>query len=446
MSRLPGLAALSLAAGVALGALSVSPVTAASLATAPLGAAPVQAATAQECSAATRIQGPVPVLDLMQSELAWGITRGAGVTVAVVDSGVNAANPHLADAMAGGANLVGDGTDGSGFTDVYGHGTAIAGQIAARRIEGSSVEGLAPEARILSVRVYAGVENQQVEAGFGPSTPRLADGIRYAADQGAQVINVSMSTTEDQQGLRDAVAYAASRGSLVVASAGNRNSDQAVEENDADGERFPAGLPGAIGVAAADLDAVVTDASIHGPHVAVSALGQEIVSTSYLGGDCTYAAEQPATSYAAAYVSAAAALVAAAHPDETPEQWAYRLEATAVRADPDARDDVAGWGVVQPYEAISLIPGSGIRGPVSPFTDATGAEAAPPEAEPVRVVDRPAPDAEATFLGLTVGLGGLVLLAAIGAIGVFIARRRAADSATPQRVGRGLYGDDPAPR
>jgi membrane-anchored mycosin MYCP len=436
MNGIPRLLALTLAAGVALAALSPSPARADT---------PVRTAADQEgCTASTRITERVPALDLMQSDLAWAVTRGAGVTVAVVDSGVDAANPHLRDAVAGGINLVGDGTDPSGLTDTHGHGTAIAGQIAARLIDGSSVEGLAPAARILSVRVFAGLDQQQIEAGFGPSSPRLADGIRWAADQGAQIINVSMSTTQDLPVLREAVAYASERGSLVVASSGNRDSSLAIEESEQDGERFPAGAPGALGVAAADLGGVVTDASIHGPHVAVSALGQSIPTTSYLGGDCTYAGDAPKTSFATAYVSAAAALVAAAHPDETPAQWAYRLEATAVRADPDARDDDAGWGVVQPYEAIALIPGQGVRGPVSPFGAAGGAGAPPDAPAPVRVVDAPAPDAEATVLAVTVGVGALILLAAIGAVGVFLARRRSERSTTPQRAGRGLYGDGPS--
>ncbi|MDF2492124.1 MAG: hypothetical protein K0Q58_702 [Microbacterium sp.] len=352
MTRTPRLIALTLVAGAAIGALAAPPAYA---------APGVRTAAEETCTASTRITEPIPVLELMQSEMAWRETRGAGVTVAVVDSGVNASNPHLADAVVGGVNLVGDGTDGSGLTDTYGHGTAIAGQIASRLIDGSTVEGLAPEARILSVRVFAGVEQQQIEAGIGPSSPRLADGIRWAADQGAQIINVSMSTTQDLQILRDAVAYAEERGSLVVASSGNRDSELAVEESEQDGPRFPAGSPGALGVAAADLGGVVTESSIHGPHVDVSALGQSIPTASFVGGDCTYAGDVPKTSFATAYVSAAAALVAAAHPDETPAQWAYRLQATAVRADPDARDDEAGWGVVQPFEAIALIPGAGMR-------------------------------------------------------------------------------------
>jgi membrane-anchored mycosin MYCP len=394
-------------------------------------------AQAQQCTATTFLDQRVPALDVLQSELAWEVTRGAGVTVAVVDSGI-APNPHLTGAVVDGVDLVGDGSDPTGRADSYGHGTAIAGQIAARTIDGSGVQGLAPEASVMPVRVFAGVEEQQVEAGLGPSTPRLADGIRAAADRGAQIINVSMSTTVDEAVLRQAVAYATDRGSLIVASSGNRDSTLAIVEDDDDGVRYPAGVPGVLGVAATDLRGVVTDASIHGEHVAVSALGQDILTTSPAGADCIYAADAPATSFAAGYVSAAAALVAAAHPEETPAQWAYRLTATAIRADPDARTDSAGWGVVQPYEAIALIPGEGIRGPDGPFTD-TGSTTEQTSA-PVVVTAEPAPEASAIAIGLTASLGGLAVLGALGAAGVYLTRRREHAQGDRERSGRGLYG------
>jgi hypothetical protein len=394
-----------------------------------------------ECTASTRLDQQVPALQVLQSDLAWSVTRGAGVTVAVVDSGVAASNPHLTGAVAAGTNLVPDGADPAGTADLFGHGTAIAGQIAAREIPGSGVVGLAPEARILPVRVFAGNQDQQIEAGIGPSTPRMADGIRYAAEQGAQIINVSMSTTAADPGLSAAVAYAASLGSLVIASSGNRDSTLAVEEDDQDGARYPAGDAGALGVAASDLDGVVGDASIHGPHVAVAAPGQGVLTASALGGDCIFAADEPKTSFAAAYVSAAAALVAAAHPDETPAQWAYRLEATAVRADPGARTDASGWGVVQPYDAIMLVPGTGIRGPESPFVDAGGEVPLDPGPDPVTVSADPPADAAALAWATGSAVSGLVLLGAVGAVGVLIARRRAVIGGVRGRAGRGLYGD-----
>jgi membrane-anchored mycosin MYCP len=427
-------------AGLLAGGMLALAVPAASL-----GApARVPMAASDECTAATRIDQPVPALSELQSEAAWAITRGAGVTVAVVDSGV-AANPHLTGAVVGGVNLVPDGTDPQGRTDTFGHGTAIAGQIAARTIEDSGVEGLAPEATILPVRVFAGTSDQQIEAGFGPNIARMAEGIRYAADQGAQVINVSMSTVGADGGLASAVAYATARGSLVIGSAGNRDASLAVEKGGdeavPDGPRYPAGFPEAVGVGATDAAGVVTDASVHGPHVALAAPGQLIPTTSAAGGDCVYAPENPATSYAAGYVSAAAALVVAAYPDEGPAQWRYRLEASAVRPDPDERSDEAGWGVVQPYDAIMLVPGTGIRGPVSPF--APEVEVAPPVVadDVVEVVDDPGADAAAIALGVLIAVGALVVLAALGALGVYVSRRAERPARRPVSHSGGLYRD-----
>ena len=246
-----------------------------------------------------------------------------------------------------------------------------------------------------------------------------------------------------EPGLAEAVAYATARGSLVVSTAGNRDATLSIEEADDDGNRYPAGFPGVVGVAAADAAGVVTDASIHGPHVRLAAPGQLVATSSAAGGDCVYASDSPATSYAAAYVSASAALVAAAHPDETPAQWAYRLEATAVRTDPDRRDDVAGWGVVQPYDAIALVPGSGLRGPVSPFVEGGAALPAEADSAAVWVSAEPGADAQAIRIGVITGIGGLVVLATLGALGVYVARRAEPSEARAAPAGRGMFGDAP---
>ncbi|MCK9913142.1 MULTISPECIES: S8 family serine peptidase [Microbacterium] len=434
--------------GVALGAALLAAATpAAAMGRTDAALARPLATDTGECTASTRITDPVKALGVLQSGDAWQITQGAGVTVAVVDSGV-AANPHLDGAMAGAIDLVGDGAGAN--ADLNGHGTAIAGQIAARPLDGSGVEGLAPAARILSVRVFAGTESDQVKAGFGPSVARLAAGIRTAADNGAQIINVSMSTATDDAGLRDAVAYAASRGSLVVASSGNRDNQLAIEENAADGARYPAGDPGAVGVAATDLSGVVTDASIHGPHVALAAPGQDILTTSTQGGDCIYVSDKPATSFATAYVSAAAALVAAAYPQETPAQWAYRLEVTAVRANPDQRTDAAGWGTIQPFEALVMVPGEGVRGPVSPFVSAEPVVSETPSAA-VSVTARPPANSVAVFVGVIIAVLVAAALAIVGTLAVLRGRRRAGphegtSSLPAAHASHGLYGDQPGGR
>lgn len=430
-----------LGVGLALSAVGASAAPVAGIGSAGARASAIAPLAAEEqCTASTRLTTPPPALDVLQSELAWGVTRGEGIVVAVVDSGVAASNPHLQGIIQGGVNLVPDGTDPAGTTDTYGHGTAVAGQIAAQRIEGSEVVGLAPGVRILPVRVFAGTDDQQMQAGFGPSTARLADGIRYAADTGARIINVSMSTSQNDPALADAVAYATGRGALVVGSSGNRDSTLGVEKNDGDGARYPAGDASAIGVAATTIAGDATDASIHGPHVSIAAPGAQIVTASSAGGDCIFAGDSPATSFAAAYVSAAAALVAAAHPDETPAQWKYRLEASAARGNPDARDDASGWGIVQPYDAIVLRPGAGIRGPVSPFTTSDRTEPTPTPVPAIAVTEGVGPQAAAIAWGTAIGIGALTLLGAAAAIGVLARRRRGDEElGTDRPRAGGLY-------
>ncbi|MDQ1176648.1 subtilisin family serine protease [Microbacterium sp. SORGH_AS 421] len=139
--------------------------------------------------------------------------------------------------------------------------------------------------------------------------------------------------------------------------------------------------------------------------MSLSAPGQAVASSWPLGGDCVVGADEPATSWATAYVSAAAALVASAHPTETPAQWAYRLEATAVRAQPDTRSNISGWGVVQPYDAIVMVPGTGLRGPKSPFVAASPSASPTATPEAVSVVIGPGPDAAAITTATGIGRG-----------------------------------------
>ena len=141
---------------------------------------------------------------------AWGLTRGLGVTVAVVDSGVDY-SPQLAGRVSY-RDLT-----GTGPQDCVGHGTAVASIIAASdaRAQGIPFYGVAPAARILSVKVST------QEQGGSQSVMLLAEGIREAAAAGAQVINVSIQTQANLPALRAAVSYALRRDAVVVAAAGN---------------------------------------------------------------------------------------------------------------------------------------------------------------------------------------------------------------------------------
>lgn len=217
-------------------ALGVGMLVAAAAVLAPAATVPAIAA-GQACAPGQIVLTPntPPALTSLDAAAANKRATGRGVTVAVVDSGIDAGNPHLAGAVVGGVNLVGDGERPDGLSDPLGHGTVIAGEIAARPVAGSGVVGLAPDATLLSVRVFRSDTEEDVKKGFGPSAARIAEGIRWGVDHGARVINVSMSMRVDDPVLRDAVAYAAAQHSLVVASGGNRASDpQAPDE-----ARFP---------------------------------------------------------------------------------------------------------------------------------------------------------------------------------------------------------------
>lgn len=277
-------------------------------------------------------------LAMLEAGAVAGLVTGRGVTVAVIDSGVDGTNAHLLDAVVESVDLVDP--DGEA-RDTTGHGTAVAGVIASRPVEGSAVVGLAPEATLVSARVAT--ED-------APATPeRLAQAIIWAADQGAQIVNVSLSTTKDDPVLRDAVAYAQENGALIVASAGNR----LTTADTTDSVRYPAGYDGVLGVAALDLAGQHAESSIRGEHVDVAAPGQNVATATVGGGDCTYATEAASTSFATGYVSAAAALVAQVYPHESPEQWSDRLIASATGQAGPGRNDAVGWGRVQPALAVA---------------------------------------------------------------------------------------------
>ncbi|WLQ40286.1 type VII secretion-associated serine protease mycosin [Streptomyces laculatispora] len=280
---------------------------------------------------------PWPLQRVLLDEL-WQDTRGKGVRVAVIDTGVDDTNPQLTsavDASAGADLLPGGGTDGT--VDQVGHGTKVAGIIAARPRGGTGFVGLAPEATIIPIR-------QNDEKNSGKDTT-MAAAIDHAIAKGAEVINISQDTTRpltEDSVLGRAVARAVGRDIVVVASAGNDGMDGRPKRT------YPAAFDGVLAVAASDRNNERAPFSQAGRFVGVAAPGVDIVSTVPGNGQCT----DNGTSFSAPYVTGVAALMRAKYPAWTAAQIVARIEQTAERS-VNGHDDFVGWGVADPVRALS---------------------------------------------------------------------------------------------
>ncbi|MFF3338313.1 type VII secretion-associated serine protease mycosin [Streptomyces flavidovirens] len=260
---------------------------------------------------------------------------GKGVTVAVIDTGVDDSNPQLRGAMApGGKNYVGK---GDGTEDIEGHGTRVAGIIAAREMPGTGFAGIAPKAKILSLR-YTGGEEKQGDSGT------MSAAINDAVAKGADVINISSDTAnkKDNATLRNTVANAVKAGALIVAASGNDGA------NGKSANTYPASYPGVLAVAASDRNDERAFFSQAGDFVDVAAPGVGMVSTVPKSGQCT----ADGTSFAAPYVAGVAALLKEKHPGWSAAQITTRIQESAQRPGREA-NRYLGWGVVDPVAALS---------------------------------------------------------------------------------------------
>ncbi|KFF60374.1 peptidase S8 [Cryobacterium sp. MLB-32] len=239
---------------------------------------------------------------------AWNTTRGAGVTIAVIDTGVDSTVAELSGAVVGGADVSGLGSPG-GQTPVgsdkqdSGHGTMVASLLAGRGTgEGTGMIGVAPEADILSVSVAFGDSASTVS-----NDDQIAEGIRWAVDNGADVINMSLTrnTLFWPESWDSAFLYAFEHDVVVVAAAGNRGSG--TTEVGA-----PATIPGVLTVAGVDREKTASfDASSQGITISVAAPSEQLVGAVPGGGYVLW----DGTSAAAPLVSGLVALVRAAHPN-----------------------------------------------------------------------------------------------------------------------------------
>ncbi|MGB8021381.1 MAG: S8 family serine peptidase, partial [Candidatus Nanopelagicales bacterium] len=277
------------------------------------------------------------------AESAWAVTRGSGVKVAVVDTGVDASHPDLSGRTLTQINLTDDGQT----RDPNGHGTHVAGIIAAS-LDGSGVAGLANQVSILPVRVLDA-------AGYGDDAT-VAEGIIRAADAGAKVLNLSVGGAYSPV-LAESVAYAVGRGATVVAAGGN-------EYQDGNPTTYPAALPGVIGVSSINSGGASSWFANTGSYIDLTAPGEDILST-VPGADWSFAS---GTSMAAPFVAASAALVRVANPTMGKSAVDSTLTGTAVDdSSGDGRDNMFGYGLVRADKAAlkaAQAPG-GLRAVVS---------------------------------------------------------------------------------
>ena len=234
----------------------------------------------------------------------WPSTRGAGQIVAVLDTAVDTSHPDLVGAFVPGTDTSGQAADATEW-----HGTAVAGVIAARADNGQGGAGMAPESRIMPVRVCAN---------SGCSSAAVARGVLWAADHGADVINMSLAGAGYSDVTAAAIRYALDKNISVVASSGNSGLD-------GNPVMYPAANSGVIAVSATAADGAPADWAVHGWQADIATVGEGVV-VPYL--DAGYVSAS-GTSFSGPAVAGAVALLRAGFPGITPEQVQAVLQAGA---------------------------------------------------------------------------------------------------------------------
>ena len=273
---------------------------------------------------------------------AWNTTRGAGVTIAVIDTGIDGTHPDLAGAVVGGSDFSGlgarNGQQPVGSTGSE-HGTLV-GSLAAGRgsAPDTGVIGAAPEADLLSLSIGFG------EGEIG-SDDQIASAVRWAVDNGADVINMSLTrnTRDWPESWDDAFLYAMDNDVIVVAAAGNRGTGTYVVG-------APATMPGVLTVGGVTRDEQVSaEASSQGITIGVSAPSEELVGALPGGGH----AQWGGTSGASPIVAGIVALVRAAHPELDAANVINRITETARDRGPAGQDYSYGFGLVDAAAAVN---------------------------------------------------------------------------------------------
>jgi subtilisin family serine protease len=313
--------------------------------------------------------GPMNV----QALQAWNVTTGSNsVVIAVIDSGVDLNHPDLAGKVwtnpgesGGGRESNGIDDDGDGYVDdwrgwdfvakdndpqdKYGHGTHVAGIAAAASNNGVGIAGMAWGPRIMVLRVLNSI-------GTGEESD-VATAILWAVNHGARIVNLSLGGPVPSKLMEDAVNEAYARGVTVVAAAGNEAGQGVI---------YPAVYPQAIAVASVGITYTVSSFSSFGPEVDVAAPGESVFSTYWTAAEGSTYRAMSGTSMAAPHVSGIAALLASLPQFDTPDKIRAALELAARDEGDPGWDELYGWGVVQAYSALLIVPSQITPTPVPP--------------------------------------------------------------------------------
>jgi subtilisin family serine protease len=399
---------------------------------------------------------------------AWEVSKGANVKVAVIDSGVDGKHPDLAGVLAGGVDISGAGSaDGQKSIGAKPeHGTLVATMLAGRghQPEGSTatpspgagpavgpdgIVGVAPEAQLMSVSTWLGSPNP----GGKSDQDQIPQAVRWAVDNGARVINISLGSTSPEwpQSWDAAFLYAEQKDVVIVAAAGNRGGGN-VQVG------APATIPGVLTVAGLDRKGTASiDASSQGISIGVAAPAENLIGGLPGGGY----AEWAGTSGATPIVAGVAALIRSKWPDMTSSQVINRIVSTAKDAGPQGKDPLYGFGILDAEAALKAdVPETRVNplGSISdwirvhrrgnlattpPATSAVPASAAPtlpeatvPAAEPPSELDSAVPAM------VVLGFGGLFLCI----VGAAVFQIRRAVRTGPQEGADGPENPETGPR
>lgn len=274
-------------------------------------------------------------LPAIETELGWNLSRGSkDVIVAVVDTGVQMNHPDLKDKLLTGYNAI---TSGSTPEDDVGHGTHVSGIIGALVNNGEGVAGISWYNKLLPVKA---LDN----SGLG-TTYSVAEGIIWAADNGAKVINLSLGNYAESQFLHDAIKYAFDRDIVIVSASGNDNTER---------PGYPAAYPEVLAVAATNPSGEKASFSNFGDYIDVAAPGESIAST-YPGSQ--YAALS-GTSMASPHVAALAGLVRSLNPNLTNTEVMELITSNAIDLGTPGHDKYFGWGQIDIYRTLQAASGN----------------------------------------------------------------------------------------